>query len=315
MYIQYNLLPVATAIDEKEANNRFPALTEEEDNKNLTFKERIFLRYEKYLNLFLDEMPGIDYLQYDDYPVRPAGLESEFFRGLQIAAKVCKERDLKLNIVAQTFALRSGGPTGNFYWRQVKEGDARWMNNVLLGMGVEQIHYFTYWTKASNSTTGEYFEDGASFMTREGLKTEMYHFMQKIMMENDKFAPVIKQFDYQGSRTYAVLPCDLDVTQSVDADNSYTFKKLTNVQFEKEIGLVTELYDAENKNYMYMFMNMLGAWNEGSLSYQVNEITFSSEYTHVVIYKNGVGTPQKLEEGNKLTIELAAGEAVFVLPY
>mgnify|MGYP006967412122 CR=1 FL=1 len=66
---------------------------------------------------------------------------------------------------------------------------------------------------------------------------------------------------------------------------------------------------------MYMIMNFISGWNEGSRAYQTNVVTFSSEYTHVVVYKNGVGTPQKLGAGNTLEVEVAPGEAVFVLPY
>ena len=64
-----------------------------------------------------------------------------------------------------------------------------------------------------------------------------------------------------------------------------------------------------------MVMNVLSGNDKGSVAYQTNTITFSNEYTHVVVYKDGVGTPQKLEEGNKLTVELEAGQAVYLLPY
>ncbi len=314
MFIQYNLLPLSTDYTEIDPL-RFPELTAEEDNPSWTEKERHFARYEKYLNEYMDAMQGIEYLQYDDYPLHDGFLDAEYIRGLQIAAKVCAERDLELHIVSQTFGMHGSGPKSALWWVGPKKADLYWMNNILLGFGVKQIHYFTYWTKADNSTTGEYFVDGCSFVTRTGEKTPLYYHMQQIMAENQKFAPVIKQFEYQGCRSYSIPPTNFDITQTLYIDNSYTFKKLKDVQFEKEVGFVTELYDAENDNYMYMVMNLLGGWNEGSYAYQTNTVTFSDEYTHVVVYKNGVGTPQKLGAGNTIEIELAAGEAVYLLPY
>jgi hypothetical protein len=186
---------------------------------------------------------------------------------------------------------------------------------MLLGFGVKQISYFTYWTKGDNKTDGEYFVDGASFITHGGEKTDLYYFMQKIMAENQKFAPVIMQFDYQGSRGYKLTPTYSNTVHMDNIDNSYTFQKLTGFSINKECAVVTELYDDENNNFMYMVQNTVNPENKGSRVFQTATLTFSSEYTHVVVYRNGVGTPQKLETGNKLTIYNAPGEAAFVLPY
>lgn len=321
MYIQYNLLPNSTVYNDKggvdnvDDDVRFPELTEEETDPNWTETQIDLKRYEKYLNMFMDVMPGIGFLQFDDYPIHSDNIDADYLSGLQIAAKVCKERDLELHVVSQSCGMYSSGPDGYLYLDALTKEDCQWMNNVLLGFGVKQIHYFTYWTKADQSTTGEYFIDGASFVTYGGEKTDLYYWMQEIMANNQKFAPVIKQFNYQGSKSYLKTPTNFDRTQVDYVDNSYEFKKLTNVEIEKEIGLVTELYDAENNNYMYMIMNLVGGRNEGSRAYQTNVVTFSSEYTHVVVYRNGVGTPQKLGAGNTLEVEVAPGEAVFVLPY
>ncbi len=323
-FIQYNLLPIATdykddkgkdPADSVSGRDRFPELTADEIDPDWSELEIACAKYEKYLNMYMDAMEGVEYLQFDDYPIHNGTVDADYLRGLQIAAKVCKERNLEFHMVAQTFGMYSSGPDGYLHWIKPSKANLHWQNNVLLGMGVKQIHYYTYWTKGDQSTTGEYFIDGSSFVTYAGEKTDVYYNMQEIMANNQVFAPVIKQFDYQGSRVYVKLPTNFDRTHTLYADNSYQFKKLTSVEFEKESGLVSELYDSENDNYLYMIMNFTTGWNEGSRAYQTNVVTFSTEYTHVVVYKNGVGTPQKLEEGNKLTVEVAPGEAVFVLPY
>ena len=312
IFVQYNLLPGDVGYHE---DQRFPDLTEEEDDPNFTEYERTLKQYEKYLNQFLDVLPGIGYLQYDDYPVHDGFYDEDFIPSLQVAAKVAAERGLELHIVTQTFSMRTSGEDSFLHWAAPSKQDCQWMNNVLLGFGVKQIHYYTYWTRGSSSSDGEWFIDGASFVTRNGERTKLWYNMQEIIANNQKFAPVIKQFEYQGCKSYIVTPTNFDPTHILKIDNSYTFKKLTNVTINKEIGMVTELYDKENNNYMYMVMNMIGGGNEGSRAFQTTTLTFRSEYTHVVVYKNGVGTPQKLEAGNKLTIKLAPTEAAFVLPY
>lgn len=312
VFVQYNLLPGDMGYHEE---GRFPELTEEEDDPNFTEYERTLKQYEKYLNMFLDVLPGIGYLQYDDYPVHEGYLDEDYIPSLQVAAKVAAERGLELHVVSQTFAMKTNGPDGVLHWKTPAKEDLQWMNNILLGFGVKQIHYFTYVTKGDNKSNGEYFIDGASFVTRTGEKTKLYDAMKEIIANNQTFAPVIKQFAYQGCKKYCVTPTNFNITQFVQIDNSYTFKKLKDVSINKEIALVSELYDKENDNYMYMVMNLLGAGCEGSRAYQTTVLTFPAEYTHAVVYKNGVGTPQKLEDGNKLTIKLPATEAAYVLPY
>lgn len=304
-YIQWNLFPVNTSLD---VTNRFPPLDYEFEG---TEEERKYEEYRAYLELFLDAT-GMEHLCYDDYPIGPNGIDSVYLRGLQIASEVCKERGIDLHLVAQTFGMYQNG---QLRYPIVTKEDLYWQNNVLLGFGVKEIHYYTYWTGAENETSGEMRIDGGSWLTYAGEKTYIYDTMKEILAQNQQFANVIKQFNYQGVRYYVKLPCIFNISHLYDLDNSYTLKKVTDVSIDKEAALVTELYDSENDNYLYMVMNVLSGNDKGSVAYQTNTITFSNEYTHVVVYKDGVGTPQKLEEGNKLTVELEAGQAVYLLPY
>lgn len=306
IYIQYNLLPTVSTMGQ--ADQLFAPV----EGEFATEEAEILARYENYLNSFLDVMPGVEYLQYDDYPMTPGYINDLFLPTLQVAARVAKERGIEFRMVSQTFSMKWNGTLNK---RAINEKDARWLNNAFIGFGIKQISYFTYWTKASNSTEGEFFIDGASFITRAGEKTELYYFMQKILAENQKFAPTILNFDYQGSRSYVNYPTYFNTAHMAFVDNSYTFQKVTDIKIDKECAMVTELYDDENSRYMYMVMNTLDTMNRGSKAYQTTDVTFASEYTHVVVYKNGVGTPQKLGAGNKISVELSPGEAAYLLPY
>ncbi len=304
-FIQYNLLPLRTDYRDI-GSDRFPVIDEKELRVDTPKLAIAFARYEKYLNAYADAMPSVEYLQFDDYPIHPKFTSADYIPGLQIAAKVCAERNIQLHVVSQTFAMHGKGQDSELWWSTPNEKELYWMNNILLGFGVKQIHYFTYWTKADNSTTGEFFVDGGSFVSRTGEKTLLYDNVQKMMAENQAFAPVIKQFEYQGARAYLPAVDGVDASKISRVINMPSFAKLANVHFEKEAGLVTQLYDSENDRYMYMVMDIGGG---------KNTVAFVDGYTHAIVYQNGVGTVQKLDENHALSIELEADGAVFVLPY
>jgi hypothetical protein len=77
-------------------------------------------------------------------------------------------------------------------------------------------------------------------------------------------------------------------------------------------ALVTELYDDENKNYMYMAMNVLDP--DADVTEETVTMTFNG-YTNVLVYDgNGNFTTVALDNG-VYTATLTNGEAVYVIPY
>ena len=93
-------------------------------------------------NLFLDET-GAQYIQYDQYPFRRADVVDVYYiLGLQVASKIAKERNVEFYFVTQTY-----GQTDNITNpRMLSQEDLYWLNNMLVGFGIKQISYFTYWT-------------------------------------------------------------------------------------------------------------------------------------------------------------------------
>ena len=186
----------------------------------------------------------------------------------------------------------------------------------MLGFGVKEINYFTYWTKQANYSEGEWFVDGGSFVNRDGTKTALYNFMKTIMAENQAFAGTIKSFDYRGSRVYNGKSVFSEQHISwLKSDD--TFGCITNVTTSQEATLVTELYDSENYNYMYMLMNTIDP-NEkngnGKDTTQSITVTFDSAYTRAYLYQNGTRTAVTLTN-NAYTVTLTAGQAIYLLPY
>lgn len=304
-HVQFNLLPPGPLVSQQRMDELFPKV----EREFTTLEEELLARWEKYLSEFIDAM-GTDYVQYDDYPIRKdKKILPLYVASLQIASNLAKEKGVKLHFVSQTFALNNGD------YDKVSEEHAVWMNNMMLGHGIKEMQYFTYMPSRNSRTDGEWFMDGASYLTNVGEKTSLYYFMKKIMQENNKFAPTILNFDYQGSRSYVKLPVNFTNDFITHVDNSYAFKKIVDLKIDKETSYVSELYDSENELYMYMLMNATAPWNKGSKAYQTTDVTFSDEYTHVVVYKNGgEGTPQKLDN-HKYTVSLTSGEAIYLLPY
>ncbi len=321
IYVQYNLLPLEENLST--VKYRYPGLS----SKSSATNAELVTAYKDYVELFLDAM-DTDYIQYDNYPFKSAEegilfwtesvpyVDNPTLKNIQMIAEIAKERDLAVKVVTQSCVMTNGGVTAI---RQINENDARWLNNYLLGFGVKQINYFTYWTKANNSTSGESFLDGGSFVNRDGSTTAVYDFMKKIMAENTAFAPTISHFDYVGSKIVSGSNNSsfdsAHITWTTMSSNS--FKWLTGVTVDTEAALVTELYDATKYNYMYMLMNTIDPNydTQGQETAQVITITFDSTYIKgFYVYENGVRWDEPITE-TEYEFELAAGQAVYLIPY
>ncbi len=314
-YIQYNLNPITSGrginADGSENITRYPELVEGDEGYGAEkgSDEELIARYKKYLCGFLDAT-GATYIQYDQYPFRSAdSVDAYYFLGLQVVAELAKERGVEFYFVSQTYGQQEGS-NGNP--RMLTEADLYWLNNSIVGFGVKEISYFTYFTKADNNA--EHFIDGNSFLTWYGEKTDIYYWMQKIMAEEQKLAPTILNFDYSTSKILMKAPTLFDSSYALRTIQTKDFTALKTAEINKEVALVTELYDKEKGNYMYMVQNIVDSTRKGSKVYQTATLTFNSKYTHVVIFENGVQRIQKLNKG-KLTLKHTPGQATFVMPY
>lgn len=304
-YIQYNLHPISSTEDEENRKIYFTGVKNEE---GLTQNEKMVQAYEEYLRLFLDAT-GAEYIQYDQYPFRRADtVDLYYILGLQVVSKLAQEYDAEFYFVTQTY-----GQTDNITNpRMLSQEDLYWLNNMLVGFGIKQISYFTYFTKADNNR--EHFIDGNSFLTWQGEKTDIYHWMKQIMAEEQKLAPTILNFDYKSSKVYMLEMTNFDCTYAMRTIDTPAFVALKDVNINKEVALVTELYDDEKENYMYMVQNVVDSTKKGSKAYQTTVLTFDKQYKYAAVYVKGERTLVKLDKG-KLTLKHKAGEATYVMPY
>ncbi len=306
-FVQANLWPMTAGLPDE----WFPSLTAEEA-EGLSPQEQTFERYRKYLRMFLDAT-GADYVMYDQYPMNDTSIHDMYIPCLQISAAVAKEYGVKLYNVTQTMRMVQNNL--NVAQRFMKENDAYWLNNMLIGFGVKQISYYTYWTLQSNKSTSAWFYDNGSFVNRNGTKTELYDIMKKIMAEEQKLAPTILNFDYVTSNVYKKLPCVYPTPHISAVLKGESFKKLESVTVNKEVALATELYDDEKGVYMYMLQNIVDPLNRGVNAYQTITADFSDDCTHAVLFEKGERRVVKLEKGGKLTVKHQPGHATYVIPY
>lgn len=304
-YIQYNLHPISST---EQAENRKIYFTGVKNEEGLTQNEKMIQAYEQYIRLFLDAT-GAKYVQYDQYPFRRAdSVDLYYILGLQVVSKLAQEYGVEFYFVTQTY-----GQTDNITNpRMLTQEDLYWLNNMLVGFGIKQISYFTYFTKADNNT--EHFIDGNSFLTWKGEKTDIYHWMKQIMTEEQKFAPTILNFDYRSSKVYRLEMTNFDCTYAMRTIETPSFVALKNVNINKEVALVTELYDDERQNYMYMVQNVIDSTKKGSKAYQTTVLTFDKAYKYAAVYVKGERTLVKLDKGT-LTLKQKPGEATYVMPY
>jgi hypothetical protein len=154
--------------------------------------------------------------------------------------------------------------------------------------------------------------DGSSFVDYNGNPTDLYYTMKEILADNQIFAKTILQFDYQGSKHYKGSSVKSNGNMISEITQSSVFAKLSSVSVDREYALITELYDDENKNYMYMVMNITDPDATGEYT-QNTTVTFSG-YTHALVYRDGEFTEVTLSNG-AMTVTAKPGEASFIIPY
>lgn len=276
----------------------------------------VFERYEAYLSGFL-EATGADYIMYDNYPFQAdKGNGTVFyrfyFRALQIAAKVCREHNVSFYYVLQSCEYRSNGIPDH---RLPTEAEMFYQVNALLGYGVRQFAYFTYWTKAANYMYGEAYPDGGAMMTRAGEKTPLYGYVKKVNAMAQRLAPVLLNFVYVDDKYLLKTPIRTHAFHT-----EYTLRgKLPNVleaETSGEIALVNAMYDKERNQYLYRIQNITYNYYEQQfgLPKQKTTLRFTSEFSKVDVFDGESWHTEELKDG-KYGVELSAGYAVYIMPY
>lgn len=305
IYIESNLLPYSEGED---ARKRYSP-----DWETMTQEEA----YVDYLERYFKAAESEKVLM-DDYPFRLRNnneiIKDGFFKGIQILANYCHDHNLIFETVAQSMGGKNGGTPA---WSMPTLPTLEWQLNNYMSMGSEKFAFFTYWRKVSNSTTGEWFNDGESFMTSDGHRTSVYYNAQTVLREMQAFAPVILNFKYQASKSLAAEPVAFPISYADMKDMDFALFTNDDVTVQEgKMVTMYELYDKEKDNYMYSVMNAMdprlySIEKDLTLEYSID---FGSKYNAVEVYYRG---NKKLVALNKgvYTSMLDAGYAEYLIPY
>ncbi len=278
--------------------------------------ENMIDAYEKYLTTFLEET-GTNHVMMDTYPffknTEKMNVGRYYFAGLECVARVCKKMGVEMHIVVQSFGMK-----WNNKRRHVlpSERQMQYQKNVLIGFGVKQYSYFTYWTKQVNRSQGESFPDGEAMMNRRGEKTRMYRHVQKINKELTALAPLLWDFNYCANAFFVNKPFCIQPT-FLEMTRGGKLSQVQEVQVDRDVVLVTEQYDKKKKQYMYCVTNVtdpIAYAKKYQKEKQVTRLQFNEKYNVADIYYKGKWSKVALDEG-WLQISLYSGDGIIILPY
>ena len=93
--------------------------------------------------------------------------------------------------------------------------------------------------------------------------------------------------------------------------------QVKNVETDKDVVMVSELYDKKRKQYMYCAVNTTDIQRyikKYKKEKQLTVMQFNEQYNVADVYQNGKWQTVALDDG-KLSVRLYAGEGVIILPY
>ncbi|MGN1320279.1 MAG: hypothetical protein ACI4U6_04090 [Acutalibacteraceae bacterium] len=220
--------------------------------------------------------------------------------------------------IKPAYILQSSIGGGEFEMR-LDESDLRWEIYNALAFGADTLQYYCYSVPQSFNEDGtvNYMYDSC-ILNQDGTPSDIYYNLQKLHKEIRSFASVILSYDWD--KTIGVSGTEektfrLDYLE-IDYENNFEVRKLDDSKnYVDAAGTQDTLisrFTSEKYGDAYMFLN----WAERDNG---NTVTAEFKDCGAVAVYGGAGfdgTPEiiKLDENGKVTLELAYGEGLFVVP-
>jgi hypothetical protein len=83
----------------------------------------------------------------------------------------------------------------------------------------------------------------------------------------------------------------------------------------QELGFVSEMYDAEKDQYLYVMQNITSSLHCPDIERQKLSLTFKGDVTKVDVFDGNEWHTEDLGEDKTYYTELDSGEAVYLMPY
>ena len=131
--------------------------------------------------------------------------------------------------------------------------------------------------------------------------------------EIKEIIPLVTHFKYNRS-AYEVATIDSFLKQ-LDYAKNEKLDGVVSFTTDAEGVLINELYDENEKQYLYSVVNMTEVrCEETKDTVQTTKIKFDGKYKKADVFKGGKWQTVDLDDGN-LTVSLLAGDSVYVLPF
>lgn len=270
-------------------------------------------RYRAYLTQFLDKTKS-PYLMNDRYPFHTdPGTNSYpyWIYALQLSTDVCKEYGVEFHQIAQAFGQRMNGVYSH---RMPTKEELMLLIHMLLGFGVKELSYYTYWSIGNNSMEGEYRMYDYAMLNWRGEPTYLYYAVQEANAMIRKLSPVILNFEHL-SDTYAAVAPFVSKPMHLKHTLRRKCKNVKRFTTSQEVAFLNEMYDKKRDNYLYVLQNITCLpFGTNMTIVQKSTIEFNGDYKFIDVFDGKEWHTESLTDGC-YSVELKNGEAVYLLPY
>jgi len=295
--------------------------------------------YRTYVEKYF-EITDNDYLQFDVYPLatiekgnvfadkeggNPTGISLYGLSNIIHAVELAKEHDAELHMVTQSFAYNGIGD------RVLNQADIAFLNNTILGMGVKRLSYFVYCNRAVTGSEETWYDDGA-FLTKDGVRNNVYYYYQSMIHQINNFGPVISSFDFEswakfissGTKSasrYYTYAQTLMGSSYYNYDSYYSTIKSAEITSGSDYAFLTALKNNSTNDVMYMVQNAYNHFGTSDML-QTIKLRFKQKYTYAYVFENGLARIVNLTDNDfgliirrDISLTLSAGHAAFIIPF
>lgn len=255
---------------------------------------------QKWAEMVLEQLPeGQRYLSVDLYPLEERNGESRMRANWLGCIETAAIQAKKSNAIVHFF-IQS---TEHYNYRAVKEEDIRFQFYVNMAFGVQAFSYFTY----ADSILADFEHSCVSRLETAKLH-DTYYMAQKVNNEIKSFDHVYLNYVWQG--TLPILGKNNEEGYNLNFDgltNSLETLDVCNRWDATEDALVGVFKDADGNDGLIVTNFTDPAYRQSNL------VRFDfKDVSKVRIYRGGVAYDYEVKN-NRLDVELAPGEGVFII--
>ena len=291
---------------------------------------------EYYADTVIDNLSGQKMMSVDSYPLRreyngtKTYITTSFLSDLATTAIIAKQHGADVSYYAQTMNPAQNSTNKPSYRNLEGQADIDMQYSLFMAFGAKQIINFCYETPAlSDAFLSE------SMVKADGTPTANYTYVQNAIAKIDAMDEAYMNFDWNGVIISKGTAYDRFATRN--NNNKDCYGQLSNSLFANEIAYAnsysaTQKANLTNNNLVSVSSTettFVGCFEDdmgynGYMLANANDttrsnastvtMTFDSNTDKVRVYR-GAGYTDETLSGNALTLSMASGEGVFVVPY